>query len=68
MSPMLTALFATMLALYPIQAWLTYYGWAAWLVPVQTRRLAWWVMLGVSVASLAALFIAFQTTIAATSY
>jgi hypothetical protein len=66
LSPMLLVTVAGLLVIYPIHAWMTHYGLSQWLLPVQTRKVSWWIVLIMVFASLAVLIIAFQITMAAT--
>jgi hypothetical protein len=65
---MLVAMIAGLVVIYPIHAWMTHYGLSQWLMPVQTHKLSWWIVLIMVFASLAVLLTAFQITMAATSY
>ena len=66
LSPMLLVMIAGLLVIYPIHAWMTHYGLSQWLLPVQTRKISWWIVLIMVFASLAVLIIAFQITMAMT--
>jgi hypothetical protein len=66
-SPMFLVTVAGLIVIYPIHAWMTHYGLSQWLLPVQTRKVFWWMVLILIIASLAVLLIAFQITMAVTS-
>jgi len=68
LSPFLLATIAGLLVMYPIHIWMAHYGLSQWLLPVQRPKISGWIVMIMAFASLVFLFVAFQITMAATSY